>query len=236
MPYDAPRFLAAGEAGLVVEFADDIDPAANALVYTLAGALQRRPLPGLGEGVPTYRSLLLHFDPLRLDVARLRRHVEAILAQEGAGANTAAAPARLREVPTVYGGEMGPDLASVAEITGLSEDEVVRLHSGTEFTVYMVGFLPGFPYLGVLPDALVTPRLQSPRTHVPAGSVAIAGRQTGVYPMESPGGWRLIGRTPLQLFDPERNPPAYIAPGDRVRFVPVEAADFAGLGREQAWP
>jgi KipI family sensor histidine kinase inhibitor len=233
--YDKPRYLAAGEAGLVVELGEDIDPAANARVYALAGALLARPLPGLGEAVPSYRSLLLHFDPLRLDGERLRRHVEALLQNAAGEEPNSMGAGRVREIPTVYGGALGPDLASVAELTGLSEAEVVRLHAATEYTVYMVGFLPGFPYLGVLPDALVTPRLQTPRTNVPAGSVAIAGRQTGVYPMESPGGWRLIGRTPLSMFDPQRDPPAYVAPGDRVRFVPVDAADFDRLGREQEW-
>lgn len=233
MPYEKPRFLPAGEGGLVVEFGDDIDPATNARVYALADALAARPLPGLGEAIPTYRSLLVHFDPLRLEYERLRRHLLALV--EGTGQKATRSRGRERLVPTVYGGDFGPDLDSVAELTGLSPAEVVRLHSETEYTVYMVGFLPGFPYLGVLPDRLVTPRLQSPRTNVPAGSVAIAGRQTGVYSLESPGGWRLIGRTPLRLFDPAKDPPAYIAPGDRVRFVPIAAADFERLGREQEW-
>ncbi len=270
MLYDAVRFLPAGEAALVVEFADEISPEANARVYALQEMLRERPLPGLGEAVPTYRSLLLHFDPLVLEVERLRRHVARLLRQGGSGEpGVAAAPERwgvgaakaatpgshvaaddivrrdgvaarpqprLREIPVVYGGEMGPDLPVVAELTGLAEAAVVRLHSETIYTVYMVGFLPGFPYLGLLPAALETPRLREPRLVVPAGSVAIAGRQTGIYPMESPGGWRILGRTPFRLFDPSREPPAYVAPGDRVRFVPVSAADFARLAGEQIWP
>ncbi|MHB1004552.1 MAG: 5-oxoprolinase subunit PxpB [Chloroflexota bacterium] len=235
MLYPEVRFLPAGESALVVEFADDISPEANALVYALAEALRARPLPGMEELVPSYRSLLLHFDPLRLDGERLHRHLRALLS-DGAAAPGAARAGRLREIPTVYGGKCGPDLASVAELTGLTPAEVVRLHSETEYTAYMVGFLPGFPYLGVVPDALVTPRLRAPRLVVPMGSVAIAGRQTGIYSLESPGGWRLIGRTPLRLFDPDRDPPAYIAPGDRVRFVPVAGEDFDRLGREQRWP
>ncbi len=269
MLYDEVRFLPAGEAALVVEFADEVSPEANARVYALRDALRERPLPGLGEAVPTYRSLLLHFEPLALDPERLRQHVarllrqccrgdpasEAVAGGSGAGRRVASAPGgpeaadavgeggapanrrpRLREIPVVYGGEMGPDLPVVAELTGLSEEAVVRLHSETVYTVYMVGFLPGFPYLGLLPPALETPRLREPRLVVPAGSVAIAGRQTGIYPMESPGGWRILGRTPLRLFDPSREPPAYVAPGDRVRFVPVAAADFARLAEEQLWP
>ena len=234
MLYEAVRFLAAGEAALVVEFADEISPEANGRVLALAAALRRRPLPGLVEAVPSYRSLLVHYNPLRLAEERLRRHVERLLAVE-AQSGAEAAPGRLREVPTVYGGELGPDLPSVAAIAGLGEAEVVRLHSETVYTVYMIGFLPGFPYLGILPEALTTPRLEAPRLVVPAGSVAIAGRQTGIYPLDSPGGWRIIGRTPLCLFDPQRDPPAYLGPGDRVRFVPVAAADFARLAQEQVW-
>ncbi|MDA8216334.1 MAG: 5-oxoprolinase subunit PxpB [Dehalococcoidales bacterium] len=236
--YDEPRLLPAGESALVVEFADAITPEANERVMALARALAARPLAGLGEAVPTYRSLLVHFDPLLLGEERLRRHLAFLLGDLAAGPADVGTgrEGRLHEIPTVYGGEMGPDLAGVAAITGLDEDEVVRLHGEETYTVYMIGFLPGFPYLGTLPEALATPRLESPRLAVPAGSVAITGRQTGIYPMESPGGWRIIGRTPWRLFDVRRDPPSFLAPGDRVRFVPVAAADFERLGREQAWP
>lgn len=230
--HTAPRLLPVGDAALVVEFGEGIDPEVNARVMALARALAASPLPGLGEAVPSYRSLLVHYDPLLLPEERLRRHLARLAATAGAGAEH---QPRLREVPTVYGGEYGPDLDSVCEITGLPANEVIRLHSETIYTVYMIGFLPGFPYLGLLPEALETPRLATPRTRVPAGAVAIAGRQTGIYPLESPGGWRIIGHTPLQLFDPTRTPPSWFAPGDQVRFVPVDAEDLDRAREEQLW-
>jgi inhibitor of KinA len=214
-----PRFLLAGDAGLVVEFGDAIDPEINHRVHALARALTEHLLPGLGEAVPSYRSLLVHYDPLCLSYAEVESFVsEALQRCEGA---TPPEP-RLIEIPTVYGGEHGPDIGFVAEHNGLSVEEVVRLHSEATYTVYMLGFTPGFPYLGGLPNALAAPRLETPRQRVPAGSVGIAGAQTGVYPLATPGGWRLIGWTPVALFDPARTPPALLHPGDQVRFVPVE--------------
>ena len=233
--YPEARYLDAGEAALVVEFGEEISAATNARVHALARALATRPLPGLAEAVPSYRSLLVQYDPLRLERDQLRRHLAALLSQADLG-DGPARPARLREIPTVYGGEYGPDLATVAELKGMSEAAVIALLAETVFTVYLVGFMPGFPYLGTLPEALEVPRLQEPRLVVPQGSVAIAGRQAGVYPFVSPGGWRLLGRTPYQMFDPRRDPPAYLAPGDSVRFPPVAAGDYYGLAREQQWP
>jgi inhibitor of KinA len=214
-----PRFLLAGDAALVVELGDEINPAINHRVHALARALAENPLLGLGEAVPSYRSLLVHYDPWLLSHAEVESFVSEALQR----CEDAPLPEpRLVEIPTVYGGERGPDIGFVAEHNGLSVEEVVRLHSGAIYTVYMLGFTPGFPYLGGLPDALATPRLETPRQRVPAGSVGIAGAQTGVYPLATPGGWRLIGWTPVTLFDPARTPPTLLQPGDRVRFVPVE--------------
>jgi inhibitor of KinA len=214
-----PRFLLAGDAALVVEFGDAIDLEINRRVHALACALVENPLPGLGEAVPSYRSLLVHYDPLRLSCAEVESFVSEALQR----CEDAPLPEpRLVEIPTVYGGERGPDIGFVAEHNGLTVADVIRLHAEATYTVYMLGFTPGFPYLGGLPDALATPRLETPRQRVPAGSVGIAGAQTGVYPLATPGGWRLIGWTPLTLFDPARMPPALLHPGDRVRFVPVE--------------
>jgi KipI family sensor histidine kinase inhibitor len=217
-----PRFLLAGDAALVVEFGDKIDPAINRRVHTLAHTLAEQPLPGLGEAVPSYRSLLVHYDPLQLAHAEVESFVtEALQRCEDA---TLPEP-RLVEIPTVYGGERGPDIGFVAEYNGLTVEEVIRLHSEATYTVYMLGFTPGFPYLGGLPDALVTPRLGTPRQRVSAGSVGIASAQTGIYPLATPGGWRLIGWTPVALFDPARTPPALLQPGDQVRFVPIAAEE-----------
>ena len=178
--------------------------------------LGEHPLPGLGEPLPTYRSLLLHYDPLRLSFAEVTALVEEALTRvEG----RARPEPRLVEIPTCYGGEFGPDLEFVARHNGLSPEEVMRFHSSSLYPVYMLGFSPGFAYLGGLPHAIAAPRLSTPRTLVPAGSVGIAGEQTGIYPIATPGGWRLIGRTPLKLFDPYRDPPALLRPGDKVRFV-----------------
>jgi inhibitor of KinA len=220
-----PRFLLAGDAALVVEFGDAIDLEINRRVHALARALARRPLPGLGEAVPSYRSLLVHYDPLRLSYAQ----VESFVAEALQWREDAPLPEpRLVEIPAVYGGEHGPDIGFVAEHNGLAVEEVIRLHSEATYSVYMLGFTPGFPYLGGLPDALATPRLETPRQRVPAGSVGIAGAQTGIYPLSTPGGWRLIGWTPVMLFDPARTPPALLQPGDRVRFAPVSEGAARG--------
>jgi inhibitor of KinA len=219
------RFLAQGERGLVVELGEGIDPAVNARVHALARAIIERLREDVDEVVPTYRSLLVLFDPLRVERAALQARIEETAAALGPDAR-GAAPPRLVRVPVCYGGELGPDLPDVARHTGLAPEEVIRLHAGPAYLVYMLGFTPGFPYLGGMPPALSTPRLASPRTKVAAGSVGIGGAQTGVYPIASPGGWRLIGRTPLRLFDAAAPAPFLLAPGDRVRFVPVSRAAF----------
>ncbi len=215
---DFPRFAPLGEAALVVEFGDQIDLAINARVHALARWLEGRALPGVIENLPGYASLVVHFDPQQVEfddlVSELRRGLGEIRIESR--------PARLIKVPARYGGAFGPDLPYVAERSGLSEREVIALHTSAIYTVFMLGFTPGFAYLGTLPPALAMPRLETPRTQVPAGSVAIAGRQTGIYPRSSPGGWRLIGRTDLVLFDPGLQEPTLLRPGDRVQFVSVE--------------
>jgi len=229
--HSEPRFLLAGDAALVVELGNKIDEEINRRVRSLAAALEENPVPGLAEVVPTYRSLLVHYDPLRLSHRDLVDLIRPILEK---GEEYPLPEPRIVEIPTLYGGEFGPDLPFVAEHNGLSIDEVVRFHSGTVYPVYMLGFSPGFAYLGGLPEEIATPRLPTPRTLVPAGSVALAGRQTGVYPIATPGGWRLIGRTPLQLFDPQRDPPTLLRAGDRVRFVPISEEEYwARLEREE---
>jgi inhibitor of KinA len=229
--HSEPRFLLAGDAALVVEFGNKIDEEINCRVRSLAAALEENPIPGLAEAVPTYRSLLVHYDPLRLSHKDLIDLVRTILEK---GEEYPLPEPHKVEIPTLYGGEFGPDLSFVAEHNGLSMDEVVRIHSGTVYSVYMLGFSPGYAYLGGLPEEIATPRLPTPRTLVRAGSVALAGRQTGVYPIATPGGWRLIGRTPLKLFDPQRDPPTLLRAGDRVHFVPISEEEYwARLEREE---
>ena len=226
------RFAPLGEQGLVVELGDRIDPALNARVHRLARAIRDELAGEALEVVPSYRSLLVLFDPLRTERAWLARRVRALL--DALEEELAAPPGRLVEIPVCYGGEHGPDLAAIASRAGLSVEEAVALHSSTEYLVHMLGFMPGFPYLGGMPERLATPRLAEPRARVPAGSVGIAGGQSGIYPVASPGGWRLVGRTPLRLFTPVLPRPFLLAPGDRVRFVPIADAAYGELERRAA--
>jgi KipI family sensor histidine kinase inhibitor len=219
----AVRFLPAGDRGLVVEFENVVSIEVNSRVRALALALESAQLPGLIEVVPTYRSLGVQFDPLATSSPALQGQIEAAMARLDPADLP---PPKLVELPSVYGGEYGPDLPFVAQHAGLSEAEVIRLHSEATYHVYMIGFSAGFAYLGGLPERLHTPRLPSPRTRTPKGSVAIGGSQTGAYPADTPGGWRIIGRTPVELFDPMRDPPTPMLPGDQVRFVPIGPAEY----------
>jgi inhibitor of KinA len=230
---DPVRFLAAGEQGLVVELGDRVDPELNERVHLLAAAARRSLSDVVSEVVPTYRSLLLVFDPLRVRRARLVARVEELL--DGlARAGEAELASRLVHVPVAYGGELGPDLEEVARHARVAPNEAVALHSSAVYRVHMLGFTPGFPYLGGTPERLAIARLESPRERVPAGSIGIAGAQTGIYPIDSPGGWRIVGRTPLRLFDPAAERPFLMAAGDRVRFHPVPAARWAEVARQVA--
>jgi KipI family sensor histidine kinase inhibitor len=227
---NSPRFLPAGDAALLVEFANEISEPVNRQVQALAHALAQAPLPGLGEAIPAYRSLLVYYDPQQLSFADVQEQVAAVAARS----ETIPLPEpALKEIPVVYGGEFGPDIEFVAQHSGLSVEQVMRLHSSATYRVYMLGFSPGFAYLGGLPEALATPRLPTPRTRVPAGSVGIAGQQTGIYPLATPGGWRIIGRTPLRLFDPAQEPPTLLQAGYLVRFVPIPAWPAEGEGAEE---
>ncbi len=216
--YESPKFLPAGDQALVVELGDVISPECNRRVNQLLSAMEAGPIRGVVDIVPTYRSLMIQYDPMLASFGELRSAVSEAMPKLKDGK---AGASRIVEIPALYGGEYAPDLDFVAEQAGLSVDEAVRLHSSVDYLVYMMGFTPGFPYLGGLPDRLATPRLTTPRTVIPAGSVGIAESQTGVYPLDSPGGWQLIGRTPLKLFDVDREPPSLISAGDRVRFVPI---------------
>ncbi len=216
--------LDAGDAALTIEFGDAIDPGLLAAVNALDAAIARRQaeggLAGLIETMPTFRSLTLFYDPLATDREALLAELQPLLAAAGQ-----AAPARGRQwrLPVCYEGEAAPDLAEVARTLGITEAEVVALHAGTDYLVYMLGFLPGFPFMGDLPRKLRLPRRAEPRVRVPPGSVAIATGLTAIYPWESPGGWHLLGRCPVPLFDARRDSPSLLAAGDRVRFVPFSA-------------
>lgn len=223
------RMLKAGDRALVVEFGDSIDEGINRRVHALTRALDTRHLAGIDDLVPTYRSVLIYYDPRVLEREELERHLMALADHTG---RDEPLPSRVVEIPTCYGGDCGPDLPFVAEHTKLSVDEVIRIHAGTDYLVYMMGFTAGFPYLGGLSPRIAAPRLETPRTRVPAGSVGIAQQQTGIYPSDSPGGWRIIGRTPVRLFDPHREPPVVIEAGDYVRFVPIDQLAYDAIDAE----
>ena len=206
-----------------MSFEQRVDPQINARVHELAELVRRDRGAGVAWAtpIPAYASLLVRFDPLRLDFDDAFERVEALCGQLGT-APASGAKQLVLEIPVRYGGEDGPDLTEVAERTGLTPAHVIELHAGTVYLAYMLGFAPGFAYLGTLPEELRLPRLSTPRQSVPAGSVAIAAAQTAVYPLATPGGWHLIGRTDSVIWDPRRDPPTLIEAGRHVRFVPVD--------------
>ncbi|MDX1376140.1 MAG: 5-oxoprolinase subunit PxpB [Burkholderiales bacterium] len=232
----AHRMLQAGDQALVVEFGDAIDAHLNRLVQVLDRRVAEASIRGVIECVPTYRSLMIVYDPLRIQSAALRRRIARLVPKSA----EAEAPARRWTIPVAYGGAHGLDLEEVARAHGLTRDEVIALHSGAEYRVYMIGFSPGLAYLGGLPEALHTPRRTSPRLRVPAGSVSIGGVQAAVFSVEIPSGWHLLGRTPERMFDLRRAQPFLLGAGDRVRFRPIPAAEYdrlaaiAGRGEQVA--
>ncbi len=208
-----------GDSSLLVTLGEEISLSVNRRVHALAQRLREGQIAGLRECVPGYATLRVDYDPLEASLDVLLPCIQSAL---DALSEETPLPAREVIIPVHYGGEDGPDLPFVAQHTGLSEEEVIRRHTAGIYPVFLMGFLPGFPYLGGMDESLATPRLDTPRQRVPAGSVGIAGKQTGVYPLESPGGWRLIGRTRMPLFDVSKEPPFLLQPGDVVRFVAVE--------------
>ncbi len=219
-----------GGCGVLANFGDVVSETANAKVMALAEQLNLRRIPGMGETVPSFASLLVFYDPLQTDYETMAAAVRAAAAVPG---EAAAKPGRTVEIPVCYGGAYGEDLPFIAQHAGLSPEEVIALHSGRVYRIFMLGFLPGFPYLGGLDERLFTPRLAAPRTKIPAGSVGIGGQQTGIYPMASPGGWQLLGRTPLRLFSPEASGRLPYRAGDSIRFVPIGEAEFAHIAAQQ---
>jgi KipI family sensor histidine kinase inhibitor len=212
-----------GDRSLLVELGGNISPEVNRRVQELMLRLRRAWLPGVREFAPAYRSLLVVFDPLVIPPAVLKARITEVAAEAG---SSGLPPAKAITVPVFYGGDYGPDLEWVSGHLGIPAGEVVRLHSEAVYRVYMIGFTPGYPYLGELPAALAIPRRSTPRTRVPKGSVGIAQRQTGIYPVESPGGWQIIGWTPIELFDPNRRLPSLLEMGDRVKFEAVRPVEI----------
>jgi inhibitor of KinA len=217
------QYLLAGDKSLVVEFGNEISEVVNSKVRNLYVALNKYKVAGIEEITPTYRSLLIQYNPLVINLNTLQTKLMEL---ENNLDKVEIPKPRIIEIPTLYGGEYGPDLNFVAEHNGITLEDVIKTHCSVDYLIYMLGFTPGFPYLGGMSEKIAAPRLSVPRAKIPAGSVGIAGKQTGIYPIESPGGWQLIGRTPLKLYDPKRKPPILLQAGDYIRFVPISIDEY----------
>ncbi|MBW2310302.1 MAG: 5-oxoprolinase subunit PxpB [Deltaproteobacteria bacterium] len=221
--HERPRFLLAGDRGLLVEFGAVIDPEINQKVRQIFLSIEKTPIEGVTEVIPTYRSILIFYDPFITNSEKIEKK---ILERQGKLADRDIPSPETIEIPVAYGEEFGPDLEFVAHHNGLTPEEVIEIHTSASYLIYMLGFTPGFPFLGGLSERLFTPRLENPRHLVPAGSVGIANNQTGVYSIDSPGGWRLIGRTPAKLYDPKRFPPILLKAGNQLRFKSISKKQF----------
>lgn len=227
--YNQPLFRIAGDQGLMMEFGEGISPRIHQRIKAMMLCLDQCEIEGMVEFSPAYRSITFFYNPLVISHEQLRRRLIELYRKTE---ESDPPPPRIVELPVCYGGEFGPDLTHVAESHNLSEQEVIQLHSQPDYFVYMLGFSPGFPFLGGLPEVLHTPRLESPRKKVPAGSVGIANGQTGVYPVDSPGGWQLIGKTPLKLFDSARAEPFLLNAGDILKFKPVNEREYLDITQQ----
>ena len=218
------RFLFSGDSALVIEFGNEISVDINKKIRKMMDDIKKENIDGIVELVPTYCSLLINYDVLKIDYNTLVEKLKTFLNNDLETAE--GEEVTLVEIPTLYNDEVGPDLSYVAEHNKLSKEEVIKIHTGTDYLVYMLGFMPGFTYLGGMSEKIATPRLESPRLQIYPGSVGIAGKQTGMYPSMSPGGWRIIGRTPLKLYNPDSNTPVYISSGDYVRYVSISEEEY----------
>ena len=224
-----------GDSALVIQLGDGISPATHESVKNLSNLLEKEPFTGLIESVPSYNSLTIYYNPVAVyysssdnELSNPYKKVSAfILALLDKLGTSKISEQRLITIPVLYGGEFGPDLEYVANYHGLSVEEVIQIHSSNDYLVYMIGFAPGFPFMGGMDERIATPRKDSPRLAITPGSVGIAGKQTGIYPLETPGGWQIIGRTPLDLFLPELSPPTLLQSGDRIRYVPITLEEYA---------
>ena len=228
------KFQPLGDCGIRIQFGDEISPAINARIRRFGAALDAAPLDGVTEWVCGYAVVTVYYRPWMIGYEDLCAALRQRVIEAEATLSEADLEERVVEIPVCYGGEFGPDLEEVAAWHGLTAEQVIRRHCRPLYRVYFLGFLPGFAYLGGLPASLETPRRAGPRLRVPAGAVGIAGNQTGVYPLETPGGWQIIGQTPLRLYDPRRDAPALLSAGDRVRFAPIDAGRCRDLEKTNA--
>ena len=223
---DEVRILTVGDCGVSVEFGQEINLDINHRVTALKMLLKEKGIPGIVETIPTYCSLLIEYDPMVIQYDELVNNLKVLVNQLR---DIKLPEKRVVEIPVAYGGEYGPNLKEVAETHGISEEEVIRLHSEPEYPIYMLGFVAGFPYLGGMNKAIATPRKKTPRLKIESGSVGIAGEQTGIYSVESPGGWQIIGRTPIKLYDPERERPVLLEAGQYIKFKAITGEEFKAM-------
>ncbi|WP_297570287.1 5-oxoprolinase subunit PxpB [uncultured Anaerovibrio sp.] len=223
---DEVKILTVGDCGVSVEFGQEINLDINHRVTALKMLLKEKGIPGIVETIPTYCSLLIEYDPMVIQYDELVNNLKVLVNQLR---DIKLPEKRVVEIPVAYGGEYGPDLKEVAETHGISEEEVIRLHSEPEYPIYMLGFVAGFPYLGGMNKAIATPRKKTPRLKIESGSVGIAGEQTGIYSVESPGGWQIIGRTPIKLYDPERERPVLLEAGQYIKFKAITGEEFKAM-------
>lgn len=218
------RFLKAGDSSLIIELGNEISPIINYNLKKITDYLDSLKHPAIKDLLPTYRSVIVYYDPLLITFEKLKDIVEKNCKIDDT--NVDSMKKFIVEIPVLYGGEYGPDIENIATHNNLSIEEVIKVHTSGEYLVYMLGFTPGFPYLGGMDKRIATPRLKTPRTKIPGGSVGIAGEQTGVYPIESPGGWQLLGRTPLNFFDPNNEKPFLINAGEYIKFVQISEEEY----------
>ena len=222
------HFYPEGDSSVLIVFGDTVSTETNRRISSAVREIREQKIEGVTDMIPAFVSLLVNYDPLAVSYEAICTRLEKILRSK-AGITEAAR--RVFEIPVCYGGEFGPDLADIASHAGLSEREVIELHTSRDYLIYMLGFLPGFCYLGGLDERIHTPRLETPRVKIPSGSVGIGGAQTGIYPMESPGGWRLMGKTPVKTYDPDRETPILMQAGEYIRFTEIDRAEFDRISR-----
>ena len=220
------KILTEGDTSMLIVFGEEISPLINAKIASAVRLMKQQKIEGIVDIIPSFAALLINYNPQVVSYGTLKKRMQAILSMD---LDTQEAAKRVFEIPVCYGGEFGPDLENIAQHAGLSCEEVVEIHSSCDYLIYMLGFLPGFCYLGGLDERIHTPRLANPRLSIPAGSVGIGGSQTGIYPMDSPGGWQLMGKTPVRTYDPQREIPILVNAGEYIRFIPISEKEFSEI-------
>ncbi len=217
------KIVAAGDSSILIEFGNEINPEINRKIISLVQLIRAQQIEGVVDMIPAFCSLLVNYDPRIISYDKMQGRMRELLRMD---VQAAAGSRRIFEIPVCYGGEYGPDIENIAANAGLSVEEVIRIHSSQDYLIYMLGFLPGFCYLGGLDERIHTPRLANPRVRIPAGSVGIGGSQTGIYPLDSPGGWQLMGMTPVKTYDPTREIPILVQAGDYIHFIPIDEDEY----------